>query len=311
MVAVAISKTSSQELRAVGGAGRADRLQADEVARFVDAYLSTRPAADGATWQEALEGFAALIQRWRDADVSVADQMPALMEAAQRLASDRGFPAGELLSGVARLAGGGGNGRAIGESPARQRVLRAAYRIFAEKGFYSATVDEIADRAGVGKGTVYRHFESKENLFREVVEDRLQELIARIRAAFEESEDVLTTIRRAVLSYLRFFEEHQEFYRILVYEQQGFGTEFRARYIDEINASVPLIREMVVEASAGGRLKPLDDYYTIFYGLVGFVDGVIQKWFRNGCRGSLEGELDTILEVLFYGFVKNGARPRT
>ncbi|RME44729.1 MAG: hypothetical protein D6795_17485, partial [Deltaproteobacteria bacterium] len=97
-----------------------------------------------------------------------------------------------------------------------------------------------------------------------------------------------------------------EFYRILVYEQQGFGAEFRAGYIDGILQNVPVIRDMVLEASERGRLKPLDDFYTVFYGLVGFLDGVIQKWFRNDCNGTLEDEIDTVIEVLFYGFAKNG-----
>ncbi len=51
-----------------------------------------------------------------------------------------------------------------GDLPKRQQVLDAALKLFAERGFHGATVPDIADTAGVGAGTVYRHFESKEAL---------------------------------------------------------------------------------------------------------------------------------------------------
>ena len=62
----------------------------------------------------------------------------------------------------------------------RERVLIAARESFAESGF-AVPLDEIAIRAGVGAGTVYRHFSTKEALFRAVVESRVNDLIIRAR----------------------------------------------------------------------------------------------------------------------------------
>jgi AcrR family transcriptional regulator len=58
----------------------------------------------------------------------------------------------------------------------RARVLEVAYQTFAAEGL-SVPIDEIARRAGVGAGTVYRHFPTKEALFVAVVDDRMQRLI--------------------------------------------------------------------------------------------------------------------------------------
>lgn len=57
----------------------------------------------------------------------------------------------------------------------RARVLEVAYQTFAEEGL-SVPIDEIARRAGVGAGTVYRHFPTKDALFRAIVTSRLQRL---------------------------------------------------------------------------------------------------------------------------------------
>ncbi|WP_239514327.1 TetR/AcrR family transcriptional regulator [Streptosporangium sp. 'caverna'] len=63
----------------------------------------------------------------------------------------------------------------------RARVLQVAYETFAEEGA-AVPIDEIARRAGVGAGTVYRHFPTKESLFQAIVADRLSQVIERARA---------------------------------------------------------------------------------------------------------------------------------
>ena len=69
----------------------------------------------------------------------------------------------------------------------REKILRAAREAFAESG-YDVPLDEIAARAGVGPGTVYRHFPAKDALFQAVVAARIQDLIddARARARAED-----------------------------------------------------------------------------------------------------------------------------
>ncbi|HTY35301.1 helix-turn-helix domain-containing protein [Mycobacterium sp.] len=66
----------------------------------------------------------------------------------------------------------------------RARVLDVAYETFAAEGL-SVAIDEIARRAGVGAGTVYRHFPTKEALFAAVIEDRMQRLVADGHALLE------------------------------------------------------------------------------------------------------------------------------
>src|SRR5215467_14150395 len=53
----------------------------------------------------------------------------------------------------------------------REAILSAALELFVERGFYGTTVPEIAERAGVGAGTIYRYFESKEALVNELYRD--------------------------------------------------------------------------------------------------------------------------------------------
>src|SRR5215813_9827987 len=85
----------------------------------------------------------------------------------------------------------------------RARVLEVAYDTFAADGL-SVPIDEIARRAGVGAGTVYRHFPTKEELFRAVVDDRIRRIIDAGRAlltAGEPGEALFTFLRSMVLHW--------------------------------------------------------------------------------------------------------------
>ncbi|WP_123027033.1 TetR/AcrR family transcriptional regulator [Mycolicibacterium stellerae] len=84
----------------------------------------------------------------------------------------------------------------------RARVLEVAYDTFAAEGL-SVPIDEIARRAGVGAGTVYRHFPTKEDLFRAVVEDRIRHLVDQGQAlvAGQDPEALFTFLRSIVLQW--------------------------------------------------------------------------------------------------------------
>jgi AcrR family transcriptional regulator len=85
----------------------------------------------------------------------------------------------------------------------RARVLEVAYDTFAQDGL-SVPIDEIARRAGVGAGTVYRHFPTKDDLFRAVVEDRIRRIVDDGRALLDggdPGEALFTFLRSMVLDW--------------------------------------------------------------------------------------------------------------
>ena len=85
----------------------------------------------------------------------------------------------------------------------RARVLEVAYEMFAAEGL-AVPIDEIARRAGVGAGTVYRHFPTKEDLFRAVIADRIRHIVDDGRAqlaAGDPGEALFTFLRSMVLQW--------------------------------------------------------------------------------------------------------------
>ena len=105
----------------------------------------------------------------------------------------------------------------------RQSILRAARAVFFENGFHRATVDRVAERAEVSKGTVYLHFESKETILAHLLLDGLDELTRKLKQAYAAEQRVAADerMRRLCRAYRRFFEDEPQCFRLLMAMDRG------------------------------------------------------------------------------------------
>ena len=187
-------------------------------------------------------------------------------------------------------------------SDTREKILAAALEVFSAKGFHGTTVDEIAENAALGKGTVYRHFHSKKGLFSELIRLKVAELEEKVKGSIDPHADVLEIIETYLKTYFSFFDRNRDLYKVLIQEQSDFGAEVKALYIGNILKKVPLLKRKIFLAARKGKLKQMD-FHTVFYGVMGFIDGVMQKWLASETDYSLVDEIPTVTETIFYGFV--------
>ncbi|WP_407174505.1 TetR/AcrR family transcriptional regulator [Bradyrhizobium sp. STM 3562] len=80
-------------------------------------------------------------------------------------------------------------------------ILKAAKRLFGERGFAATTIDEVAASAHVAKGAVYHHFETKEALFEAVFDLASQDLLAEVDRAAASEEDALSAMAKGTQAY--------------------------------------------------------------------------------------------------------------
>jgi TetR/AcrR family transcriptional regulator, repressor of fatR-cypB operon len=107
----------------------------------------------------------------------------------------------------------------------RDALLEAALELFSEKGFHAAPISLIAQKAGVGVGTIYRYFKDKDELIHEL----FRELLARVRAmAFADGVENLAVRERFLLVFTRilkfFLECPREFKFLEQYHYSAFST---------------------------------------------------------------------------------------
>ncbi len=101
----------------------------------------------------------------------------------------------------------------------RQEILKAAIELFSERGFERTTVDEIAARANVGKGTIYLHFENKEKVFIAIIESGIQYMINRMDEILSEPGDFHQRFQEMLRQHLQFAENHRKFYQLFLKER--------------------------------------------------------------------------------------------
>ena len=184
----------------------------------------------------------------------------------------------------------------------RQKIFDAALTLFAKQGFHDTTVDEIADLSGVGKGTVYRNFKSKEDILEQLLKAKSMEIVEKVSSVFSKENDVLGQIEEAIRLWMHFIEDNYVLYRLIQNEAIAQRSSNRAMFYDDMITHLPMIKERIVALNREKKLKTTD-FYTVFYGILGFIDGVVHKWFRSGMKYPLEDEVPIVLEVLFNGFV--------
>ena len=96
----------------------------------------------------------------------------------------------------------------------RKRILESAREIFFRDGFEAANLDEVAQRAGVAKGTIYRHFESKAELYVAVLAENADVFVDRLRQTIDPGLPADAQIRRTGFFYFKHYTENREYFRI-------------------------------------------------------------------------------------------------
>ena len=96
-----------------------------------------------------------------------------------------------------------------------RKLLDASAIEFGEKGFHEASVSSITRRAGVALGSFYTYFDSKDALFRALVQDMSENVRTSARAAINQDMGALETEQAALTAFLDFASEHKEVYRII------------------------------------------------------------------------------------------------
>jgi len=138
----------------------------------------------------------------------------------------------------------------------RQAILAAALDEFFERGLASARMDDIAKRAGLSKGALYLYFDSKDAVFKSIIEGAALQDVEPVRTILSTSSDPLVTVPallRLLPSVIRASNTHKIF-KLLVAEAQNYPelvTRFRENVVER---ALNLLTEPLQQASANGQI---------------------------------------------------------
>jgi AcrR family transcriptional regulator len=119
---------------------------------------------------------------------------------------------GNLTGAAARKRAGGGR---LPRGERRDQLLTTASEVFVDRGYHSAGMDEIAERAGVSKPVLYQHFSSKLDLYLAVLQQHGDILVASVQEALSTTTDNRQRLRSAVQAFFDFIEHDSQGYRLI------------------------------------------------------------------------------------------------
>lgn len=109
----------------------------------------------------------------------------------------------------------------------RKRILDAAIDVFAENGFFSTKVSEIAKTAQVADGTIYLYFKSKDDILISLFEEKMSEILTRFYAGLESIHDPEARVRQYILEHLTLAAEQPRLMQVLTVELRQSGRFMR------------------------------------------------------------------------------------
>lgn len=137
----------------------------------------------------------------------------------------------------------------------RAHLFEVATEILGERGFGATTVDEIAERAGVAKGTVYYHFGSKVEFVEALIAEGLTPLAEEMRRAVAGTATAREALAALVLTELEFIRDNRQFAKLIVTELWREDRVWRETLMIVRDRIVGVIREQIERGIAAGELR--------------------------------------------------------
>jgi len=184
------------------------------------------------------------------------------------------------------------------------RIQEAAEKLFAEKGFYLTTVEEIAREANLAKGTIYLHFANKKDLFLSVIEKKLHVLLKKIKAGVTQGKLFSEKIRLAIGVHLKFLENNANFFKIMQTFPEQFKKELEEKLLQrviKINSQyLALVDSLIKQGIEEGEIKNLNPRKLAVI-LIGIVHSLTIYWVYGGERDSLSADRSLAWEIFWKG----------
>jgi AcrR family transcriptional regulator len=191
----------------------------------------------------------------------------------------------------------------------REEILRTATELFAEQGFSDAITQALADRLQVGKGTIYRHFASKRELFLAAADRVMRKMQEQILANIAGVEDGLEQVARGMMAFLSFFSNHPEYVELLIQERAQFKDRKRPTYFEHREVNVQRWRKLYERLIAEGRVRdiPVERITDVVGNLI---YGTMFTNFFTGQAKPVEQQAQDILDVVFRGILTEREKAR-
>lgn len=184
----------------------------------------------------------------------------------------------------------------------RQQLLDTALHAFSEHGFNQTSMNDIAEAAGVTKPVLYQHFNSKRELFRELLQDLGQRLREAVGKATSEAGTPHEQVERGMRAYFGWVQDHRGGFEILFAGDTRRDPEFVGEVAQVEREIASTIAELIAVDGLDDRHRKL-----LAYGIVGMSESTCRHWLRHDIELSADELATQVAELAWSGL--RGLRP--
>jgi len=198
----------------------------------------------------------------------------------------------------------------------RQNILKAAKRLFIERGFKSVTVANIAEKAELSKGAIYLYFSSKEEIYAQILLADIEHFHGEIFQIFDGGKSAADILLDFADAYIDIFLKEREQFRILMNfmlqaDNLTLSRETRKRIISEMNRTISLIEKILQYGVDSGELTlEKQDIRKMRNALWGLLNGIISLHLFVGAESMREERIRSNvregIETILVGLKKRG-----
>jgi TetR/AcrR family fatty acid metabolism transcriptional regulator len=192
----------------------------------------------------------------------------------------------------------------------RERILRAAVKVFAKKGFYASRVSEIAKAAGVADGTIYLYFASKDDVLTSLFEDRMSRLLVAMRTELAPLVDAPSRVRRMIELQLGLLEGQRDLAEVVTVNLRQSSKLLKQYGARRFTEYLDVMASVIADGQRSGELRADVSPRIVARAIFGALDGVAMTWaLGNAEPGGLRRAAVQVADVLLAGLMASHAAP--
>jgi TetR/AcrR family fatty acid metabolism transcriptional regulator len=181
------------------------------------------------------------------------------------------------------------------------RILEAAVKVFAKKGFFQATISHIAKEAGVADGTIYLYFKNKDDILFQFFNHKAKQVFERFMKEVEQAETAVEKLRNLVRRHLEEFQKDRNMAVVYQIETHQSRRVMEAQIKEMSKMYLDIVTEIVEQGQQEGSIRK-----DLYLGLVkrfvlGSVDEVINTWLHSRGSYDLVSMADPLVDLFISG----------
>src|ERR1700730_9209157 len=187
-------------------------------------------------------------------------------------------------------------------------IVSAAAKVFRTKGYHAATVRDIADEVGILKGSLYHHFDSKEELLYLVVKEPIAQMFRTIAEIAAAEGGAAEKLRRGISPPLGAVDRHYPHLFFYLCERESVKRRFREMIGYSPKEYERHWQQIIREGVESGEFRPDLDIQVASYGLLGMLNW-LYKWYDREGPLSVQEVAEEFTSLAFAGLAADKPRP--